>query len=147
MKIMFLCLSFFTGQLHGQDMKTYQVEEENINVMGSTATTYSLNAKSISELKYKSKHGNAEASLRLHQYYLFTLNDIDNQMYYLDKAAMQGSSIAQYNYAFFLSYNVPEYHKYYNLDKAIYWMDIAAKNGNIDAGNKLQELESIKKKK
>lgn len=68
-------------------------------------------------------------------------------MYYLYRSAVQGDPLGQYNYALLLSYNIPVYSKHYNLDKAIYWMELAAKNGSADAVNKLRELYSIKNKK
>ncbi|EGO8573825.1 sel1 repeat family protein, partial [Escherichia coli] len=36
--------------------------------------------------------------------------------------------------------------EYYNLNKAIYWMEFAVNNGNIDAKSKLQELKKLKLK-
>ncbi|EER4713329.1 sel1 repeat family protein, partial [Escherichia coli] len=34
---------------------------------------------------------------------------------------------------------------YYNLNRAIYWMEFAVNNGNIDAKSKLQELKKLKR--
>lgn len=123
---------------------TNKYQNEHEEMMGSTAMTYNLNTNEILEMKIKSDNGNAEASLRLSKYYSLTLNDIDWQMYYLERSAIQGSSIGQYNYAFFLSYNLPAYKKYYNIDKAIYWLGVAAKNGNVYAENRLQQIISLK---
>ncbi|HCX5685099.1 TPA: sel1 repeat family protein, partial [Escherichia coli] len=35
----------------------------------------------------------------------------------------------------------------YNLNKAIYWMEFAVNNGNIDAKSKLQDLKKLKLKR
>ncbi|EAQ6613297.1 sel1 repeat family protein, partial [Salmonella enterica subsp. enterica serovar Derby] len=52
--------------------------------------------------------------------------------------------IAQYNYGIYLSNTNPDFSKYYDLNKAIYWMGLASKNGDIGAQNKLQELKKLK---
>ncbi|EAU8830946.1 sel1 repeat family protein, partial [Salmonella enterica] len=44
----------------------------------------------------------------------------------------------------YLSNTNPTFSKYYDLDKAIYWMGLASKNGDIGAQNKLQELKKLK---
>ncbi|WP_318393102.1 sel1 repeat family protein [Enterobacter sp.] len=143
-KILLLLLFPLICQSQGEDVKKYRMEDKDEGMMGSTATTYDLSKEQLLELKNKSTHGNADATFRLYQYYSFTLNDIDKEMHYLEKASLQRHSKAQYNYAFFLSYKIPAYSKYYNLDKAIYWMEMAMQNGHIDAKHKLQELKSIK---
>lgn len=145
--LQFSLFVFFVYQVNGEDMKNDHIEKKDEEMVGSTAMTYDLSKKELLDIKYKSEYGNAEASFRLYQYYFFTLDDIDNQMYYLYRAAVQGHPIGQYNYALVLSYNIPFYSKYYDLDKAIYWMELAAKNGSADAVNKLRELYSIKNKK
>ncbi|EHC0919182.1 sel1 repeat family protein, partial [Escherichia coli] len=53
---------------------------------------------------------------------------------------------AQFNYGVFLSDTNPILSEYYNLNKAIYWMEFAVNNGNIDAKSKLQELKKLKLK-
>ena len=35
--------------------------------------------------------------------------------------------------------------QHYNLNRAIYWMEFAVNNGNIDAKSKLQELKKLKR--
>lgn len=40
-------------------------------MMGSTAMTYDLSEEKLMKLKYKSQHGDSEASFRLYQYYCF----------------------------------------------------------------------------
>ncbi|EBZ4427946.1 sel1 repeat family protein [Salmonella enterica] len=110
----------------------------------STSTIYNLTDGQKFELEKKSKDGDSEASFRLYQYYCFTINNIDEQLRYLEISASQGNIIAQYNYGIYLSNTNPAFSKYYDLDKAIYWMGLASKNGDIGAQNKLQELEKLK---
>lgn len=149
MRIILLLIFYvsFICQSHEADMKKNLMGNEIENMMGSTAMTYDLSKEDISELKYKSQHGNAESSFRLYQYYCFTINDIDEQLRYLGISAFQGNVIAQYNYGIFLSDRNPAFSKYYDLDKAIYWIELAVKNGATDAKNKLQELKKLKGQK
>ncbi|ELO1872482.1 sel1 repeat family protein, partial [Escherichia coli] len=126
----------FICQLHGADVKIKQ----NESMMGSTAMTYDLSEKKLMKLKYKSQHGDSEASFRLYQYYCFTKNNIYKQLRFLERSASQGNVTAQFNYGVFLSDTNPTLSEYYNLNRAIYWMEFAVNNGNIDAKSKLQEL-------
>ncbi|EIB0728246.1 sel1 repeat family protein [Escherichia coli] len=97
------------------------------------------------KLKYKSQNGDSEASFRLYQYYCFTKNNIDKQLRFLERSASQGNVTAQFNYGVFLSDTNPTLSEYYNLNRAIYWMEFAVNNGNIDAKSKLQELKKLKR--
>lgn len=65
MKACLLLFFYFSliGQLHGADVKI----KENESVMGSTAMTYDLSEEKLMKLKYKSQHGDSEASFRLYQ--------------------------------------------------------------------------------
>ncbi|EEZ2588069.1 TPA: sel1 repeat family protein, partial [Escherichia coli] len=45
----------------------------------------------------------------------------------------------------FLSDTNPTLSEYYNLNRAIYWMEFAVNNGNIDTKSKLQELKKLKR--
>ncbi|EAB4813644.1 sel1 repeat family protein, partial [Salmonella enterica] len=63
----------------------------------STSTIYNLTDGQKFELENKSKDGDSEASFRLYQYYCFTINNIDEQLRYLEISASQGNIIAQYN--------------------------------------------------
>ena len=119
--------------------------KENESVMGSTAMTYDLSEEKLMKLKYKSQHGDSEASFRLYQYYCFTKNNIDKQLRFLERSASQGNVTAQFNYGVFLSDTNPTLSEYYNLNRAIYWMEFAVNNGNIDAKSKLQELKKLKR--
>ena len=87
----------------------------------------------------------SEASFRLYQYYCFTKNNIDKQLRFLERSASQGNVTAQFNYGVFLSDTNPTLSEYYNLNRAIYWMEFAVNNGNIDAKSKLQELKKLKR--
>lgn len=104
--------------------------------------------KAIYWIKQAIKYnGDAEASFRLFLYYLFNCDysycyDIDQQELYLKRSAIQGNVKAQYNYGIFLSDKESVFFKYYNLNKAIYWIGLATKNGDVDAKNKLQELKN-----
>ena len=119
--------------------------KENESVMGSTAMTYDLSEEKLMKLKYKSQHGDSEASFRLYQYYCFTKNNIDKQLRFLERSASQGNVTAQFNYGVFLSDTNPTLSEYYNLNRAIYWMEFAVNNGNIDTKSKLQELKKLKR--
>ncbi|WP_332831346.1 sel1 repeat family protein [Escherichia coli] len=110
----------------------------------STYSTYDLSKDEKLELESKSVDGDADASFRLYKYYAFVLNDIDEQMRYVERAAFQGNVIAQYSCGIFFSYKNAPYLKYYNLDEAIYWMRLAAGNGHIKAKEELVLLEKIK---
>ncbi len=101
MKACLLLFFYFSliGQLHGADVKI----KENESVMGSTAMTYDLSEEKLMKLKYKSQHGDSEASFRLYQYYCFTKNNIDKQLRFLERSASQGNVTAQFNYGVFLS--------------------------------------------
>lgn len=138
MKACLLLFFYFSliGQLHGANVKI----KENESVMGSTAMTYDLSEEKLMKLKYKSQHGDSEASFRLYQYYCFTKNNIDKQLRFLERSASQGNVTAQFNYGVFLSDTNPTLSEYYNLNRAIYWMEFAVNNGNIDTKSKLQEL-------
>lgn len=127
--------------MHGADVKIKQ----NESMMGSTAMTYDLSEKKLMKLKYKSQHGDSEASFRLYQYYCFTKNNIYKQLRFLERSASQGNVTAQFNYGVFLSDTNPTLSEYYNLNRAIYWMEFAVNNGNIDAKSKLQELKKLKR--
>ncbi|EBO8451473.1 sel1 repeat family protein, partial [Salmonella enterica subsp. enterica serovar Muenchen] len=61
----------------------------------STSTIYNLTDGQKFELENKSKDGDSEASFRLYQYYCFTINNIDEQLRYLEISASQGNIIAQ----------------------------------------------------
>ena len=134
--LLFFYFSFIC-QLHGADVKIKQ----NESMMGSTAMTYDLSEEKLMKLKYKSQHGDSEASFRLYQYYCFTKNNIYKQLRFLERSASQGNVTAQFNYGVFLSDTNPTLSEYYNLNRAIYWMEFAVNNGNIDAKSKLQELK------
>ena len=100
--------------------------------------TYDLSEEKLMKLKYKSQHGDSEASFRLYQYYCFTKNNIDKQLRFLEKSTSEGNVTAQLDYwGLFIRYksNIIEY---YNLNRAIYWMEFAVNNGNIDAKSKLR---------
>ncbi|EGZ4337177.1 sel1 repeat family protein [Salmonella enterica subsp. enterica serovar Texas] len=103
--------------------------------MTSTPDIFNLSERDKLNLEKKSKDGDSNASFRLYEYYAFTLNDNNRLMEYLRTAALQGSVIAQYNLGIILSDK--------DLEQAIYWMDMAAKNGNINARNKLQEFKKL----
>ena len=62
-----------------------------------------------------------------------------------ERSASQGNVTAQFNYGVFLSDTNPTLSEYYNLNRAIYWMEFAVNNGNIDAKSKLQELKKLKR--
>ncbi|EAT1645704.1 sel1 repeat family protein, partial [Salmonella enterica subsp. enterica serovar Concord] len=53
----------------------------------STSTIYNLTDGQKFELENKSKDGDSEASFRLYQYYCFTINNIDEQLRYLEISA------------------------------------------------------------
>ncbi|EFB3356138.1 sel1 repeat family protein, partial [Escherichia coli] len=75
----------------------------------------------------------------------FTKNNIDKQLRFLERSASQGNVTAQFNYGVFLSDTNPTLSEYYNLNRAIYWMEFAVNNGNIDTKSKLQELKKLKR--
>ncbi|MDG2903633.1 hypothetical protein P7M55_24750, partial [Vibrio parahaemolyticus] len=47
---------------------------------------YDLSEEKLMKLKYKSQHGDSEASFRLYQYYCFTKNNIDKQLRFLERS-------------------------------------------------------------
>ncbi len=59
--IFFISLLFV--KLHGADVKI----KTKRSMMGSTAMTYDLSEEKLMKLKYKSQHGDSEASFRLYQ--------------------------------------------------------------------------------
>ena len=122
--LLFFYFSFIC-QLHGADVKIKQ----NESMMGSTAMTYDLSEEKLMKLKY----------------YCFTKNNIYKQLRFLERSASQGNVTAQFNYGVFLSDTNPTLSEYYNLNRAIYWMEFAVNNGNIDAKSKLQELKKLKR--
>lgn len=124
--------------------KIAESEDDDQWMSQSTFTIYDLSDEQKFDLEKKSKNGDAEASFRLYQYYCFTINNIDELLKYLEISASQGNIIAQYNYGMFLSDTNPALTKHYDLDKAIYWMGMAAKNGDIGAQKKLLELKKLK---
>lgn len=95
----------FIFQLHGADVKIKQ----NESMMGSTAMTYDLSEEKLMKLKYKSQHGDSEASFRLYQYCCFTKNNIYKQLRYLERSASQGSVTAQFNYGVFYRIQIQYY--------------------------------------
>ena len=64
------------NRTHLSHIRKEQIKK-NESVMGSTAMTYDLSEEKLMKLKYKSQHGDSEASFRLYQYYCFTKNNID----------------------------------------------------------------------
>ncbi|AXH83701.1 hypothetical protein DVH14_00040 [Escherichia coli] len=115
-----------------------RVREESRRWLASCGLT-------VEQMKTRWKHGDSEASFRLYQYYCFTKNNIDKQLRFLERSASQGNVTAQFNYGVFLSDTNPTLSEYYNLNRAIYWMEFAVNNGNIDAKSKLQELKKLKR--
>lgn len=104
--VFFQCsLMFVIYMIHGfaycNDILSYNVKYR-IEI-SSTHQVFNLNEDEVLGLRIKSEHGDADASYRLHQYYVYTHYDIDKQIEYLAKAASQGCVIAQYNYAVILS--------------------------------------------
>ena len=101
--------------------------KQNESMMGSTAMTYDLSEKKLMKLKYKSQHGDSEASFRLYQYYCFTKNNIYKQLRFLERSASQGNVTAQFNYGSFYQIQIQHYQNI------------------IDAKSKLQELKKLKR--
>lgn len=83
--LLFFYFSFIC-QLHGADVKIKQ----NESMMGSTAMTYDLSEEKLMKLKYKSQHGDSEASFRLYQYYCFTKNNIYKQLRFWKDQHLRG---------------------------------------------------------
>ena len=138
MKACLLLFFYFSliGQLHGADVKI----KENESVMGSTAMTYDLSEEKLMKLKYKSQHGDSEASFRLYQYYCFTKNNIDKQLRFLERSASQGNVTAQFNYGIFLSDTNPTLSEYYNLNRGTicnYLSGAQKSAGTLEDGTRL----------
>lgn len=114
---------------------------------GSSNQIYDLSKDERLILEAQSTNGSAESAFRLYRYYTFSYFSVDGQMKYLERAASLGNVIAQYNYAICLSSPHEAYRKYYDLDKAIQWMRLAAENGDIMAKTELVRLEELKKSK
>lgn len=114
---------------------------------GASNQIYNLNKDERLALETQSANGSAESAFRLYLYYTFSYFSVDGQMKYLERAASLGDVIAQYSYGTYLSSPYEVYHKYYDLDKAIHWMRLAAEHGDIMAKTELVRLEELKKTK
>lgn len=110
----------------------------------STHSIYYLSDDERSKLETKSINGDAEAAFRLYKYYSFSNYDADEQMRYLAIAASHNNIMAEYAYGIFLSCKNGPYSKYYDLNKAIYWMKLAAAHGHTEAKTELLRLEELK---
>lgn len=132
---------------YGEESSITHVKENPIQIeVTSTSKAFNLNENEKSKLNIKSESGDSSASYRLHQYYTYTCFNVDKQIKYLSRAASQGDVIAQYNYGIILSsIDSDKYYKYYNLEKAIYWMKLAAAHGHDKAKNELSRLEGLKR--
>ncbi|EKT7570211.1 Sel1 repeat [Salmonella enterica subsp. salamae] len=145
---LYLSIVVFSYKLYGSGLSVLYVNDTFARIeISSTPQLFDLSINEKSELEVRSNSGDSGASYRLHQYYTYTCHNVDKQVKYLARAASQGDVIAQYNYAIFLSDRDFVFSKYYDLDKAIYWMELAAKNGDTDAKNKLRELKVLKEQK
>lgn len=98
--------------------------------MGSTAMTYDLSEEKLMKLKYKSQHGDSEASFRLYQYYCFTKNNIDKQLRFLKDQHLRGMLQRSLIMGSFYQIQIQHYQNIMNLNRAIYWMEFAVNNGN-----------------
>ncbi|EGJ2442623.1 sel1 repeat family protein [Salmonella enterica] len=110
----------------------------------STHSIYYLSDDERSKLETKSINGDAEAAFRLYKYYSFSNYDADEQMRYLAIAASHNNIMVEYAYGIFLSCKNGPYSKYYDLNKAIYWMKLAAAHGHTEAKTELLRLEELK---
>lgn len=124
-------------------------DKNNVKVViSSSSDLFDMSWKDRTLLEFESRNGNSEASFRLFLYYASvcldpscsSIEDMDRWMFYLSRAAIQGNVKAQYNYGVLLSSNDPAFLKYHNLDEAVYWFELAAKNGNAEAKTELQKI-------
>lgn len=110
------------------------------------AQSFNLTLDEREQLEREAKAGDAEAALRLSQYYGFAKTDLEREVLWLRKAAELGSASAQYNLAYTLIY-VTEYK---NLSEARKWLDrakqSAAAEGKTELQRQIQGLEEELKK-
>lgn len=106
----------------------------------STGMSYNLANEELFEFRKKSQDGDAEASKKLWLFYEFAVRDNVKAAEWLKKAAEQGLSGAQYNLAFdFSRRGSPRY----DLQKAKYWAEKAASNGEQLALRLLREIAEL----
>ena len=102
--------------------------------------SYNLTNEELFDLRKKSQDGDAKASKKLWLFYEFAARDDVKAAEWLEKAAEQGLPDAQYNLAFdFSRRGSPRY----DLQKAKYWAEEAATNGEKLAPRLLQEIAQL----
>jgi len=125
----------------GANMSVFAEDKSNKGRQGSTYTTFNLSDEERVVLEKKSLDGDAAASFRLSQYYALSNYNQEKELQYLEVAATQGHPVAQYNFGGRFSQKTGHYASWYDLDKAIYWLEKSANNGNEAAKRHLQELK------
>ena len=126
-------------------MSVFAEEENNRYIGVSTKTIYNLTDEEREVLEKKSFDGDAAASFRLYEYYSLSNPNLEKEFQYLEVAATQGHPIAQYNLGCLMTRIRGPYTPWYDLDKAIYWMEKSAKNGDKEAKRNLPKLKKVKK--
>jgi TPR repeat protein len=109
------------------------------NVMGqpekeipvTPGSVYGLSGLDIEVFSIEAMRGNGEAALKLSQYYRYSINEEKEAYKWELIGAENGNIISQHNTAYDLLYN-----NYIDL-RGIYWLRIAASNGDETARNRL----------
>ena len=107
--------------------------EPNDDLAVSSASTYMLSANEIESLSKSALSGDAEAAFRLYQYFRFSRSDYEKAMYWVGISAKNGSSVGQYNFAFYLS-------KKGNFKEALYWANILKSKNDPDIDDLINSI-------
>ena len=102
---------------------------------------FAVTARDILALRARALSGSGEAALRLSRYYGFVLHDAKAEVYWLQIAAENGSSLAQLDYA----YKLAEGRNPDDQSRAMYWAREALKSdANADAARAFLREHSVK---
>ena len=113
---------------------------ENLGSAITPGMSFNLTKEELLKFQKKSQDGDAEASKKLWLFYDFAVRDRVKAAEWLEKAAEQGLTVAQYNLAVGLSRRgSPQY----DLQKAKYWATMAANKGEKMALRLLQEIKQL----
>jgi hypothetical protein len=105
------------------------------------AQDFAITARDISVLTARALSGSGEAALRLSRHYKYALHDAKAEVYWLQIAAENGSSLAQLDYA----YKLAEGRNPDEQSRAMYWAREALKSdANADGARAFLREHSVK---
>jgi TPR repeat protein len=99
----------------------------------TTAMIYNLTKPELDVLTEKAKNNDKSASFRLYQYYSLSKRDLAKELFWLNKSAVDGNAVAQYNLAY-------HYENSGNIKEALHWLKLAVMNSDPQTIIKSKEM-------